>query len=116
MIQISREQQPSNELQIANEIRAPKKLHNARAQHQLIIDWQTGEQHAISYQQLRAACRCASCRANHTSGKIFLVPADLQLEKINNLGQGLQFIFSDGHQRGIFPWQYLFELGEQASS
>lgn len=97
------------------EIKTPRKIHNAREQGELVIYWQDGQEHSISYQQLRAACRCASCRAELTSGKIPLMSADLQLEKINNLGQGLQFIFSDGHQRGIFPWQYLYELGAQVS-
>lgn len=97
-------------------IQPPQKLHSSREHQQLIIVWQDGQEHAIDYRQLRAACRCASCRADHTSGKIQLIPVDLQLEKINNLGQGLQFIFSDGHQRGIFPWQYLFEIGSQAAS
>ena len=105
-----------NQIQPVRETLAPRKLHNARAQQSLIIDWQNGQQHAIHYRQLRAACRCASCRAAQTSGKITLIPADIHLEKIHNLGQGLQFIFSDGHQRGIFPWQYLFELGSQASA
>lgn len=94
---------------------APRKLHNARALRELIIYWQDGQEHRLSYRQLRAACRCASCRADQTRGKISLIPEDLQLEKINNLGQGLQLVFSDNHQRGIFPWQYLFELGSQVS-
>ena len=96
-------------------IQPPRRLHNVRAHAQLIIHWQSGEEHTISYQQLRSACRCASCRADHTSGKISLISEDLYVEKINNLGQGLQFIFSDGHQRGIFPWQYLFDIGTQVS-
>ncbi|MES2823466.1 MAG: DUF971 domain-containing protein [Pseudomonadota bacterium] len=96
-------------------INPPIKLHNARQHQQLIIHWQSGEEHALNYHQLRAACRCATCRANQTSGKISLIVADLQLQKINNLSQGLQFIFSDGHERGIYPWQYLFDLGAQAA-
>jgi DUF971 family protein len=87
-------------------------VRNAREQQQLIICWQDGTEHRLLYGQLRAACRCASCRAQLTSGRIQLIAADIALEKINNLGQGLQFIFSDGHQRGIFPWQYLYELRE----
>jgi len=96
-------------------IQPPRKLQNARTDGQLIIYWPSGEEHKIGYKQLRTACRCASCRADHTSGKISLIPEDLYVEKINNLGQGLQFIFSDGHQRGIFPWQYLFDIGAQIS-
>ncbi len=88
------------------------RLHNSRQQQQLTICWQDGEEHHISHRQLRAACRCATCRAQNTSGNIVLIDADIRVEQINNLGQGLQLIFSDGHQRGIFPWQYLYELGK----
>ena len=91
----------------------PLKLHNSRVNSQLVISWRSGEEHTLTYQQLRAACRCATCRANQTSGKILLISADINVEKINNLGQGLQLLFSDGHERGIFPWQYLFELGSR---
>ena len=93
-------------------IKPPRSLHNAREQRQLLIRWQDGTEQVIPYVQLRAACRCASCRAQNTSGNIPLVAADIQVGKINNLGQGVQLVFSDGHERGIFPWQYLFELGQ----
>jgi len=105
-----------NKIQSPHALAAPRKLHNSSAKQELVIEWQSGKQHAISYRQLRMACRCASCRANHTSGRIVLIPDDIHVEKINNLGQGLQLIFSDGHERGIFPWQYLFEIGEQLTS
>jgi DUF971 family protein len=96
-------------------IQPPRKLQNSRTFSQLVVCWPNGKEHKIGYKQLRSACRCASCRADQTRGKIPLIPEDLQLEKINNLGQGLQLIFSDGHERGIFPWQYLFDIGEQIS-
>ena len=96
-------------------IQPPRKLQNSRSIGQLIIYWPSGEEHKITYKQLRSACRCASCRADQTRGKISLIPEDLYVEKINNLGQGLQLVFSDRHERGIFPWQYLFEIGEQVS-
>lgn len=96
-------------------IRPPLRISNQREQQQLLIGWQDGREHQLSYRQLRAACRCASCRAQISNGKIQLIAEDIAVKKINNLGQGLQFIFSDNHERGIFPWQYLFELGETAT-
>ncbi|RYY77323.1 MAG: DUF971 domain-containing protein [Gammaproteobacteria bacterium] len=91
----------------------PRKLQNSRTTGQLVIQWAAGIEHKIAYRQLRSACRCASCRADQTRGKISLIPDDLYVVKINNLGQGLQLVFSDGHERGIFPWQYLHDIGEQ---
>jgi len=92
-------------------ILAPQKLHNARQERQLVIHWRDGQEHRFSYNELRAACRCAGCRARQVNGLRVLMDADLTIEKVNNLGQGLQLVFSDGHERGIYPWQYLFELG-----
>ncbi len=94
-------------------IRPPQKIRNARQQQQLIISWQGGEECSFSYHELRAACRCATCRAQRVKGLIGLIDADLHIEKVVNLGQGLQLVFSDGHERGIYPWQYLYEMGIQ---
>ncbi|HWV14966.1 MAG TPA: gamma-butyrobetaine hydroxylase-like domain-containing protein [Cellvibrio sp.] len=91
---------------------APKKIHNSRTQKQLIIDWPTGEQHILCHGQLRAACRCAGCRRREFNGQILLLSGDLHILQITAMPQGLQLLFSDGHNRGIFPWQYLFELGK----
>jgi DUF971 family protein len=96
-------------------IQTPKKIRNSITSRNILINWADGHEHTLSHRQLRAACRCASCRANHTQGKISLINEDLHVVKINNLGQGLQLVFSDGHERGIFPWQYLFDMGEQVA-
>lgn len=92
-------------------MQAPRKLHNSRSEHLLIIDWPNGEQHSISHLKLRAACRCASCRGRVIDERIFMADADLTLEKIQPMHQGLQLVFSDGHERGIYPWDYLYGLG-----
>lgn len=44
------------------------------------------------------------------SGKIILVDENIQLAAINNMGYGVQLVFSDGHDRGIYPWVYLYQL------
>lgn len=39
-------------------------------------------------------------------------PANADLERAEAFGvAGLQLFFSDGHDRGVFPWHYLWELG-----
>ncbi|GGY68622.1 hypothetical protein GCM10011613_11080 [Cellvibrio zantedeschiae] len=92
---------------------APQKIHNAHLEQQLVICWRDGQEHRFSYGELRAACRCATCRAEQVRGHLVLRDADLKIKKINNLGQGLQFVFSDGHERGVYPWQYMYELGSR---
>lgn len=40
------------------------------------------------------------------------VPAatDLTITNIEPIGNALRLAFSDGHDRGIFPWAYLTEI------
>jgi DUF971 family protein len=36
-----------------------------------------------------------------------LVDDRVRLIEVNAQGYGLQLVFSDGHERGIYPWAYL---------
>ncbi len=83
--------------------------HGTRAQLELV--WQDGEPSCIDFKQLRAQCRCADCRSSamrgHTVRFEGVSVTDVQLFGV----VGLRLFFSDGHDRGIFPWAYLKELG-----
>lgn len=93
---------------------APLSLSNSHKQKQVVVKWAETDLHAdtqiISHQRLRGACPCAKCRAARIQGKITLIDADVELIAINPMGYGLQMVFSDGHDRGIYPWGYLREL------
>jgi DUF971 family protein len=39
-----------------------------------------------------------------------LVDDRVRLIEVNAQGYGLQLVFSDGHERGIYPWAYLAQL------
>jgi len=73
---------------------------------------------------LRAACRCAQCRmVRLKAGDAIDAPlslsateADVTVTSAMSMGYGLQIHFSDGHNRGIFPWAYLHELASLVSS
>jgi DUF971 family protein len=36
-----------------------------------------------------------------------MIDARVRLIEVNSQGYGLQLVFSDGHERGIYPWAYL---------
>jgi DUF971 family protein len=61
--------------------------------------------------QLRSHCRCAGCRADALRGVVSSPRIKIEVLAITPLGYGLQMHFSDGHNRGIYPWRYLRELG-----
>ncbi len=64
----------------------------------------------LNPQLLRAACLCAGCRAKRLRGEVRLVEADVTVTAVVPMGYGVQLLFSDGHDRGIYPWSYLHEL------
>jgi DUF971 family protein len=71
-----------------------------------------GEPAALTHAALRAACRCSHCESvRRACGAVPPLAPGLELERVEVLGAtGLQLFFSDGHDRGIYPWPYLYEL------
>lgn len=92
---------------------APLAISNHKQKQCVIVQWSKTETQHISWVQLRGACPCAGCRANRLRGIIPLIDADIEVTAINNMLYGVQIVFSDGHDRGIFPWVYLAGKLEQ---
>jgi len=84
-------------------------LHEASGQ--LELRWSDGVQAHLSARSLREACKCAACENTRRAGRPFVAAAATALTQLNPIGEfGLQLIFNDGHDRGIYPWPYLHEL------
>jgi len=75
----------------------------------LSVEWDD-QRSVFSAALLRARCRCAFCRSAGLKGLLSAVPADIAVVGLATMGYGVQLQFSDGHQRGIYPWAYLREL------
>lgn len=88
----------------------PRALHRCGDERELRIDWGEGEVQRIAFVRLRGACPCSQCRAARLQGRIALVGAEVGLRAVNPQGYGVQLVFDDGHERGIYPWAYLREL------
>ncbi|MDF0734166.1 gamma-butyrobetaine hydroxylase-like domain-containing protein [Pseudomonas entomophila] len=89
---------------------APSAVLNLRSEGALALQWGEVRQ-VISHARLRGACPCSQCRAARLRGGISLVADGVRVERIEPQGYGVQLVFSDGHDRGIYPWVYLRELG-----
>ena len=99
----------------------------------LEVEWADGITAALPYQMLRASCPCATCKqrrrvngavdapAQRIAGAVeapaqssgAAVEASAQIDVTGIVPRGasaVQFFFSDGHERGIFPFSYLREL------
>lgn len=84
---------------------APESLHLDRRG--LWLRWAVGADALLGHGLLRRACRCGDCRRTGPPAE----PIEARLIDARPAGAyGLQLVFDDGHDRGIYPWAYLREL------
>jgi DUF971 family protein len=77
----------------------------------LAITWPDGEVSRLDADVLRRASRAASEIRRQADGIELTLRTDLQVDAVEPVGNyALRLFFSDGHDRGIYPWVYLREL------
>jgi|TARA_B100002003_G_C14101109_1_gene529578 DUF971 family protein len=79
------------------------------------IVWKNGGRMLYPYKYLRLQCSCAGC-VEEMTGKALLnvssIPDDIIIADYLEIGKyALQFLWTDGHQTGIYPYEYLLKLG-----
>lgn len=89
---------------------SPLAIGNSRSKQQLRLNWPGGREQLLDHAELRRQCPCSQCRAFRLQGLTPMVDSRVQVIELNAQGYGLQLIFSDGHDRGIYPWAYLAQL------
>jgi DUF971 family protein len=77
----------------------------------LEIEWSDGHKTVYTTAQLRGLCPCARC-VNEISGVRMhdpaSVPPDLTHKEVRMVGNyGIALAFSDGHDTGIYPFEFL---------
>ncbi len=82
------------------------------------ITWDDGHVSEYPFAGLRAVCPCAECKGGHEN---MGTPADIDVVRnfinpsltLNDVGAvgsyALEFLWSDGHNAGIYTWTYLRE-------
>ncbi len=92
---------------------SPKEAHFI-TESQIAVRWNDGAESFFTAQQLRQACRCANC-VHEMSGEPILNPSSvapdltfLDWQQVGNYAY--QFHFSDGHNSGIYAFDYLRSL------
>jgi len=79
----------------------------------LTLQWSDGTS-MLPAALLRASCRCASCQTARLRGEAVDGGAATLVDALPVGHYALQLRFDDGHERGIYPWQALRELGVSA--
>ncbi len=84
----------------------------------LVIEWDDGHRSEHTLSVLRTYCPCAACKTDaeeHESSNLLpvLKPGKNELQSITPVGSyALQFSWKDGHQTGIYTYEYLRQLCE----
>jgi DUF971 family protein len=98
----------------------PVQIKKDSAAGELRITWDDGKVSAIAIKLLRDECPCAGCKGEVLFGKVYK-PAPLtvfqegmyKLVELKAVGQyAIQAVWGDGHDTGIYSWEYLRALSE----
>lgn len=80
----------------------------------LALTWHDCGVRRLEAERLRRASRTATEIRRQADGVELYLPPDLHVTSIEAIGNyALRLSFSDGHDRGIYPWSYLRELAGQ---
>ncbi|MGD8325751.1 MAG: DUF971 domain-containing protein [Sphingomonadales bacterium] len=91
----------------------PEDIHYDSGEKQLHISFDDGSHYAIPAELLRVESPSAEVQGHSPSQKQ-IVPgkADVTITDIEAVGNyAIRLTFSDGHNSGIYTWNYLAELG-----
>jgi DUF971 family protein len=87
---------------------------------ELAVKWDDGSESFMKVETLRRACPCAGCKGEvDIMGNLYKNPdrplgaAAFRLMQINHVGgYAIQPVWADGHESGIFSFDYLKRVGE----
>jgi len=90
----------------------------------LEITWEDESVSSISLKYLRDECPCATCKGETVLLKTYRPPAKTMItpemyivKNIETVGEyAVQITWEDGHNTGIYSWDYLQELDKGQSS
>lgn len=85
-----------------------------------IIKWDNASESKISLMYLRDECPCAGCKGETILFKTYRPPKPAKttpdmyiIKKIQPVGEyAIQITWKDGHDSGIYTWDYLLRLEE----
>ncbi len=108
---------PSDRLfRLSLEQRRPDVISGSVENRTIDIVWLDGHQSSFDWEALRWACPCAICRGEGGQPGMLHTATNLraqQTEMVNMLPVGdyaMNLRWADGHETGIYPWEYLRTL------
>jgi DUF971 family protein len=95
-----------------NAVVPPQQIAFKKGEACVSVTWKNGECSTISGSELRRYCACSECRARKLVG-ISLINVSTELVEVSLMGRhALHVSFGDGHERGIYPWPFLYAIAQ----
>lgn len=96
----------------------PTEIRLKKSERVLEVDFDDGTSFAVPAELLRVESPSAEVQG-HGSGQKKTVPGKrmIAINQVEPVGSyAVRLIFSDGHDSGLFTWDYLYELGRDADA
>jgi DUF971 family protein len=92
----------------------PTEITLHQASRVLDIAFDDGRKFSLSCEYLRVFSPSAEVRGHGPGQEVLQVgKKNVEIRTVDPVGQyAIKFLFSDGHDTGIYSWDYLYELGE----
>jgi DUF971 family protein len=86
----------------------------------LLIIWDDGNDSQLELRDLRKRCPCATCLAERDKQSKMYIPLfaenQVTLKSINQVGNyAVQLTWNDGHNTGIFEYNFLKKFSEKTT-
>jgi DUF971 family protein len=93
----------------------PVRLRFSRAEKRLALELEDGETLEVPYELLRVESPSAEVQGHGVSGRTLVTgKREVQVERAERVGSyAVRLVFSDGHDTGLFTWDYLVALARE---
>jgi DUF971 family protein len=85
----------------------PERVEIDMKRRRLTLVWNDADVQLFDTTTLRARCPCSTCRRLLLAGTVATADEEIAIVDVRSMGYGVQFVFSDGHDQGVYPWTYL---------
>lgn len=103
---------------MSNKAPAPSGIELHQRSKTLELKYASGDNIVLSCEYLRVYSPSAEVKGHGPGQEVLQVgKINVSIDKIQPVGNyALQLFFSDGHDSGIYSWDYLYELGQQQTT
>ena len=98
--------------------RAPTAIKLQKQSRRLVLEYADGESFTLACELLRVYSPSAEVRGHGPGQEVLQVGKEkVNINEIQPVGAyAVKLVFDDGHDSGIYTWDYLYELGKNAES